>query len=158
MPTYTLDRPLTIEESGTYWLTSSASTAAEPYTVTIDMAALQVRLLEIQDQPAWDPETCTCDDCRLPEVTETVLRENVARGARALDVALPFWANHIDPDRLRIQESDRCICGQLRDQYGRIPFDDMDRDLGFFADRDQDCDTLTDIWADMVRERQEVLV
>jgi hypothetical protein len=163
MTTDTLDRPLTIEESGTYRIE----------TVTVDMNALRARLIEeartrlrtrLIDQARtmndYAPAPCgpDCPDCH--PVDRQTLRQNVARGARALDQALPFWANHIDldPETFDISVSTDCICGQLTREYGEIPFDDMDTNLGFYTRDGDGCLYLEDCWRAEVNARLEVPV
>lgn len=50
-----------------------------------------------------------------------LLDRAVARGAALLDERMPGWAARIDLDRLELDDTDRCILGQLFPESVRIP-------------------------------------
>ncbi len=58
----------------------------------------------------------------------TKLPSSVANAAKLLDVELPGWANKIDVDSLDMREPNKCILGQLYNDY-MIGIEKLDIDI-----------------------------
>jgi hypothetical protein len=96
----------------------------------------------------------------------STIAERVAAGAAFLDEHDPGWQERIDLDTLYIGSCERCILGQLHEDYAfgaswvyRTDYTADTHGLGFmfrgaFSHKHGDAEDLTDEWKRVIRERR----
>jgi hypothetical protein len=63
------------------------------------------------------------------------IQERVAKGAAFLDGAMPGWRDAVEPDALEIEDSCRCVCGQVFSEHAEavVTYDEDGCASGYFS-------------------------